>query len=92
MDQLLIERIRACVMSRPASLPFATASEEVIGEAERGLGFPIPDLLKACYLNVGSGGFGPGYGIIGVGNGYASDYGNLVETLEVLSWCFAKSV
>jgi|SRR5579875_1568566 len=84
MDGSLIERIRGYATSRATSLPYATASEEAIGEAERGLGFPIPALLKACYLRVANGGFGPGYGIIGVEGGYASDYGNLVETHGVL--------
>lgn len=55
-----------------------------MSEAERRLGFPMPALLKACYLNIGNGGFGPGYGVIGIEGGYTSDYGNLVETHELL--------
>lgn len=84
MEESLIERIRGYATSRVTPLPFATASEEAVGEAERRLGFPIPSLLKACYLRVSNGGFGPGYGIIGIEGGYASDYGNLVETHGVL--------
>jgi hypothetical protein len=84
MDESLIERIREYAASRVTSLPYATAPEEAVCEAERGLGFRIPALLKACYLRVGNGGFGPGYGIIGVEGGYASDHGNLVETHGVL--------
>lgn len=84
MKESLIERIRGYATSRVTSLPYAPASEEAVGEAERGLGFYIPALLKDCYLSVGNGGFGPGYGIIGVEGGYVSDYGNLVETHGVL--------
>lgn len=84
MDESLIETLREYATSRGRSLPYATTSEEAVGQAERGLGFRIPVLLKACYLRVGNGGFGPGYGIIGVEGGYASDDGNLVETHGVL--------
>jgi hypothetical protein len=84
MDESLIERIRGYAISRATSLPFATASEESLGKAERGLGSCIPALLKACYLRVSNGGFGPGYGVIGVEGGFASDYGNLVETHAML--------
>jgi SMI1 / KNR4 family (SUKH-1) len=84
VDQTLIERIGAYAVTRTTPLPFAIASEDAIEKAERSLGFSIPALLKACYLKVGNGGFGPGYGLIGVEHGYASDFGNLVETHEVL--------
>ena len=39
------------------------ASPEVIDQCEHALGFALPPLLKAIYLNVANGGFGPGYGI-----------------------------
>ncbi len=84
MDESLIESIRGHASSRGTSLPYATASAEVVEEAERRLGFRIPALLKACYVRVGNGGFGPGYGIIGVEGGSVSDHGNLVETHGVL--------
>lgn len=84
MDEPLIESIRGYATSRVTALPYAAASEEAVGEAEARLGFRIPALLEACYLTVGNGGFGPGYGIIGVRGGYASDYGTLVETHGLL--------
>lgn len=84
MDDSLIERIREYASSRGRGLPFATASVDAIDKAEQELGFSIPAVLRSCYLTVGNGGFGPAYGIIGVEGGYASDYGNLVETYKVL--------
>jgi hypothetical protein len=32
-------------------------------EAERAIGLPLPPLLRRLYLEVGNGGFGPGYGL-----------------------------
>ena len=46
---------------------YAPISEELIIEAENELGFQIPDTLKQLYLKVGNGGFGPGYGLLGIG-------------------------
>jgi hypothetical protein len=83
-DESLIESIRQCVTSRTTSFPFEAASAESVGGAENGLGFPIPSLLKACYQKLGNGGFGPGYGLIGVEGGYESDYGDLLATYRVL--------
>src|SRR5277367_3912098 len=60
----------------------AFASEESIKLAEARLGFAIPDLLRSIYLNVANGGFGPGYGIIGVAGGHSSNLGDLVETFQ----------
>jgi hypothetical protein len=51
---------------------------------EKKLGFELPRLLTNCYTQIGNGGFGPGYGIIGLNGGFASDLGNLVETYEAL--------
>src|SRR5262245_8220936 len=84
MHESLIEKIREYAVSRTESLPFPPVSEDAVDKAEKDLGFAIPALLKSCYLAVGNGGFGPGYGIIGVDGGYASDYGNVVETHGVL--------
>lgn len=40
-------------------------SDEVVA-AERRLGFTLPPLLCRCYIEIGNGGFGPGYGIYGL--------------------------
>jgi hypothetical protein len=44
----------------------APATEAEVRAAEEALGFPLPPLLRQLYLEVGNGGFGPGYGFIGV--------------------------
>jgi hypothetical protein len=41
-------------------------SETEICAAEEALGFRLPPLLRQLYLEIGNGGFGPGYGLIGV--------------------------
>jgi hypothetical protein len=41
---------------------------------------------------VGNGGFGPGFGVIGLKGGYASDYGTLVETFATLRPCLTEAV
>lgn len=79
-DQLLIGCIkerakdptRATLMAdrynRPAK-PFPPATLEQIEAAEAQIGFRLPELIREIYLQVGNGGFGPGYGIGGVEDG-----------------------
>ena len=57
------------------------ASSESIDKAENELGFPLPDILKFIYLNVANGGIGPGYHILGVFGGHASDEGDTISEL-----------
>lgn len=52
------------------SLAFPPATEQHIRETEQQLGFALPSLLKLLYTQIANGGFGPGFGIIGVMNGY----------------------
>ena len=82
MIESFVLRIRDYVASQPRSIPFPPVSERIIEEAEAGLKFPLPPLLKSVYLQVGNGGFGPGRGgsIIGLEGGYASDFGTLLRT------------
>jgi hypothetical protein len=48
--------------------------------AEKKLGFQLPSLLRALYLQIGNGGFGPGYGLIGLNDMGAKNYhSNLVD-------------
>jgi SMI1 / KNR4 family (SUKH-1) len=42
---------------------------------EAQLGFRVPPLLKRLYLEIGNGGFGPGYGLIGMTGGEPDDTG-----------------
>src|SRR5688572_31077555 len=61
--------------------PVALASQ--VAEAERALGFELPEVLKALYLQVGNGGYGPGYGLVGVAGGATDDTGkNVVELYQ----------
>jgi hypothetical protein len=46
-----------------------------IANDERRLGFAFPPLLKRIYVEIGNGGFGPGYGLIGLTNGTPDDTG-----------------
>lgn len=39
------------------------ASDEALTEFEADLGRPLPPLLRRCYLELGDGGFGPGYAL-----------------------------
>lgn len=59
----------------------APVSELVIAASERRFGFRLDECYRSVLLSVGNGGFGPGYGILGVGPlGAGSDFGDLVET------------
>src|SRR5260221_13295928 len=73
VDQALISRIRqrandaertidmTAAIARVASLPIAP---DQLAKAEADLGFVLPEFLRQLYLQVGNGGFGPGYGLI----------------------------
>jgi SMI1-KNR4 cell-wall len=54
--------------------PLSPVSPEAIAEAERALSYPFPGLLRRLLLEVGNGGFGPGYGVIGVRGGATDPY------------------
>jgi hypothetical protein len=41
------------------------------------MGFALPPLLRRLYLEVGNGGFGPGFGLYGVTGGFADDQQDL---------------
>lgn len=45
------------------------ASPAAVARAEAALGFALPTTLRAIYLDVANGGFGPGYGVMGVEGG-----------------------
>jgi len=49
---------------------FPRITKDIIEKAEIRLGFRFPELLRQMYLQVGNGGFGPGYGILGLEDGY----------------------
>lgn len=66
----------------PRTPVFAPASLKVVREIELEMGFKLPPLLVRLYVDVGNGGFGPGYGLYGVKGGHVNNVQNL--TLETL--------
>jgi hypothetical protein len=60
---------------------FARATPEAIVSAEAALGQPLPPLLSELYEQVANGGFGPGYGLIGLAGGALLDTGQSLVSL-----------
>jgi hypothetical protein len=90
MDVSLIEAVReraadpARATDAADRMPpevFPVALPEQIAEAESALGFELPPLLKELYLRVGNGGYGPGYGLLGVAEGASDENGETVVDL-----------
>jgi hypothetical protein len=76
----LLDRIKNRTLtdgSPPTSPP---ATDAIILETETALGFQLPPLLKQIYTQIGNGGFGAGYGIIGAIGGYKPGHWTLVES------------
>ncbi len=48
---------------------------------EKRLGLALPPLMKRLYTEIGNGGFGPGYGLIGLTNGVPDDLGKTAPTI-----------
>jgi hypothetical protein len=63
------------------SAKYPPVSNSVIQKAEDDLGHPLPDILRSLFSFVANGGFGPGYGIIGLEGGYPTDEG--VSSVEL---------
>ena len=57
----IIERFRRQTPPPTQRPPLSIADIE---EAERRLGFPLPELLRELYTEIGDGGFGPSYGLL----------------------------
>jgi cell wall assembly regulator SMI1 len=51
------------------------AKAQTVDAAEQDLGFPLPELLRTIYTQVGNGGFGPAYGFLGVKGGATDESG-----------------
>ncbi|MEU9233071.1 SMI1/KNR4 family protein [Streptomyces subrutilus] len=68
-EQLLeqvADRVRTSARGHGRALPAPLGGEE-IARAERILGFALPPLLAALHTRVGDGGFGPGPGLLPLG-------------------------
>lgn len=66
-------------ISVPPRFPPVTPIE--LSLAERRLGFGLPPFLAEVYRGVGNGGFGPGYGLIGLPGGFTHDEGRSIVEL-----------
>lgn len=84
-----------------SALPAACASEAAIASDEELLGFRLPAVLRRVYREIGNGGFGPGYGLIGVSGGRPDDTGrtlaeiyamNMTIDHEDSSWSWPKGL
>lgn len=84
-DDQLVGAIRQRVTTGGPRLP-APASPAAIVDAEQRTGQPLPRLLGRLYLEVGNGGFGPGYGILGVRGGHTDDLHHTAVDLFPWQW------
>lgn len=66
----------------PAPKIYPPVTAEEAAAAEEALGFALPPLLKRIYVEIGNGGFGPGYGLYGLSTGLAE--GRYPAALEAL--------
>jgi hypothetical protein len=63
---------------------FPPVTPSAISQAEHRIGFGLPSFLADVYQRVGNGGFGPGYGLIGLPGGYLhDDERSIVELYEL---------
>ncbi|KYG21793.1 hypothetical protein SE92_17345 [Bradyrhizobium sp. AT1] len=91
MDDLIIAAIRrrlktkATDLGRPPRAGLIPGKTGDMASDERHLRFRLPPLLRRIYADIGNGGFGPGYGLIGLTNGVPDDTGKTaVEIYEML--------
>jgi hypothetical protein len=77
----------AQMLATSGELPAARlpVSHEAVTAVERRLGFALPSLLRRIYLEVANGGFGPGYGLVGLSGGHACSFGTLADAHERLA-------
>jgi hypothetical protein len=92
MSELLIARIARRAARRVTQIDLEVSRPRLappLGKtdaeaSERALGFSVPELLKLVYERVGNGGFGPGYGLMGLLSGVTDDQGqNAVDAYKV---------
>ncbi len=74
MHDSIIDEIK----HRNINIKYPAIAIEAISKAEKELGFNIPPLLKNIYYKVGNGGFGPGYGILGIEGGKLTGEGDTI--------------
>lgn len=62
--------------------PLRPAPLAAVREAEALAGMQLPTLLRRLYLEVGNGGFGPGYGLLGLRGGHTMGRINALTGLD----------
>jgi hypothetical protein len=67
---VVLKRLRERYVDGPPNVP-ATGAQ--VAEAEARLGFAIPLSLRRFYIDFSNGGFGPAFGVYGVGEGAHMD-------------------
>jgi len=92
MADTVVERLQRYLKANPSCRdvvdrtfrPCSPCSRQVIEAAERDLGFALPAVLRDIYLHVANGGFGPGYGVMGVYGGFKDDLNHdIVEVYRI---------
>lgn len=78
-DDALTTALHARAMAE-GQRPLPTATARQIRAAERAIGFPLPATLALVLTQVGNGGFGPEYGLMGVEGGAVSGEGDTLVT------------
>lgn len=84
MGSSLIDRISEYVIKHPSSEPFPVVSIHDLEEAEKRVGFQLPDLLKAFYTTIGNGYSGSWCDIIGLSGGKCFEFGDVFEAYQIL--------
>lgn len=64
----------------PTSVARALSDAEIT-KVEARLGLRVPSFLRSVYSNIGNGGFGPGYGLMGLLGGFTDDQARSVVDL-----------
>ena len=92
MSDLLIDKIAQRAANRETRIDMGSSKTSIAPPlkasdahaSEQDLGFSIPELLKLVYSRVGNGGFGPGYGLIGLRSGASDEQGHTAVDLYKL--------
>lgn len=75
--------MKKAVQTNEETEGFPVVDAAGIAFAEEVFGFALPKILQRAYREIGNGGFGPGP-IIGLPGGYASSWGDLIQTWQEL--------
>ena len=62
-------------------MKFPAPTDDEIAEVERAIGYSLPSALIELYATRGNGGFGPDYGLLGLGSGHLTDQGDTALSL-----------